>query len=453
MHPQDPNILKDRRWALLLLLAISTCAFIDRAILNTVGQAIKDDLHISDLQLGLLGGIAFSLFYGVLGIPIARLSERKNRVRIISIAVALWSAMTVLCGFVSSFAQLLLARIGVGVGEAGANAPTQSLLADYYPPHKRATVIGIIGLATPLGIVIGGIGGAYAAQQFGWRSAFLLVGFPGLLLAVLAWFTIREPQRGASEGRVQTSVDVPPLMEVVRQLAASKSFRHILIAAVVTNFIGYSVVSFAHPFFVRAYHLSYTEAAFAFAAMNSVTVTGGYLIGGMVTDKLILRDIRFYGWLPGICMFLAAPLYIFGFLQTNWNAALIILALPGLFSATYFAPTYAVTQNLVGPRMRASAVALVSLALNLVGMAFGPVVTGALSDFFAARHFGAVDYLAQCVTASPALTQSCSDASIYGVRMALIAVCLLFAWSGTHFLLAARHLKRDLANTSSRQGE
>lgn len=445
MQTQE-DVTKHRRWALVLLLAISTCAFIDRAILNTVGQAIKDDLHISDLQLGLLGGIAFSLLYGILGVPIARLSERRNRVRIISIAVAVWSAMTVLCGFASTFGHLLLARIGVGIGEAGANAPTQSLLADYYPPHKRATIVSILGLATPIGIVIGGIGGAYAAEIFGWRSAFLLVGFPGLLLAIVAWFTIREPVRGASEGKPQTSVDVPPLMDVVRHLAASKGFRHILIAAVITNFIGFSVVSFEHPFFVRAFKLSYTEAAFAFAAMNSISVTGGYLIGGMLTDKLILRDLRYYGWLPGICMFVAAPLYAFGFLQTNWTFAIILLTLPGLFSATYFAPTYAITQNLVGPRMRASAVALVSLALNLVGMAFGPVVTGALSDMFAARHFGAADYLGQCSTALPALAQSCAEASTYGIRMALVAVVMLFFWSGTHFLLSASHLKRELAD-------
>jgi len=445
VQPQE-DVTKHRRWALVLLLAISTCAFIDRAILNTVGQAIKDDLHISDLQLGLLGGIAFSLLYGILGVPIARLSERRNRVRIISLAVGVWSAMTVLCGFASTFGHLLLARIGVGIGEAGANAPTQSLLADYYPPHKRATIVSILGLATPIGIVIGGIGGAYAAEVFGWRSAFLMVGLPGLLLAIIAWFTIREPVRGASEGKPQTSVDVPPLMDVMRHLAASKGFRHILIAAVITNFIGFSVVSFEHAFFVRAYHLSYTEAAFAFAAMNSISVTGGYLIGGMLTDKLILRDLRFYGWLPGICMFVAAPLYAFGFLQTNWTFAIILLTLPGLFSATYFAPTYAITQNLVGPRMRASAVALVSLALNLVGMAFGPVVTGALSDMFAARHFGAADYLGQCSTALPPLAQSCAEASTYGIRMALVAVVMLFFWSGTHFLLSARHLKRELAD-------
>ncbi len=431
-----------RYWVLALLLAISTCAFVDRAILNTVGQAIKDDLRISDLQLGLLGGAAFSLLYGILGVPIARLSERHNRVRIIGTAVAVWSAMTVVCGFASSFAHLLLARIGVGIGEAGANAPSQSLLADYFPPHQRASVVGILGLATPLGIVLGGIGGAFVAQRFGWRSAFLLVGFPGFLLALLAWATLREPVRGASDG-LAAEPDVPPLSAVFRRLAASRGFRHILAAGVITNFVGYSVVSFAHPFFVRAFSLSYTEAALAFAAMNSISVTGGFLAGGMVTDRLIRRDIRFYGWLPGICMFLAVPGYVLGFLQTDWVTALIFLTIPGLFSATYYAPTYAVTQNLVTSRMRASAVSLVSLALNLVGMAFGPLVTGALSDYFAARHF-AGDYAALCPTKVATLGEACRSASTEGVRAALICVVLLFFWSGTHFLLAARHLKREM---------
>lgn len=438
----DRALAADRRWALALMVAISTLAFIDRTILNTVGQAIKDDLRITDLQLGLLGGAAFALLYGVLAVPVARLAERRSRVAIISFSVACWSLMTALCGLASSFAQLLLARIGVGVGEAGASAPVQSLLGDYYPPHKRASVIGILGLATPLGLVLGGIGGAVFAQHFGWRSALLLVGLPGLLLALVTRLTVKEPRRGQSES---AAVDdhAPPLSAVLRRLAASRSFRHMLAASILTSFIGASVISFTHPYFVRAFDLSYTDAAFAFALMNGISVTGGYLGSGHLTDRLVTRDVRFYGWLPAACMFVAGPGYMIGFMQTDMALGVLLLMLPGLFSTAWYAPTYAVTQNLVTSRMRASAIALLSLGTSLIGMMLGPIVTGALSDTFAAQAFGG-DYATACPRATGGLAQACGEASVLGIRHALMAVVLLFFWAGLHFILAARHMKAEL---------
>ncbi|MBN8848892.1 MAG: MFS transporter, partial [Sphingomonas sp.] len=197
-----PPTPRERRWALALLLAVSTIAFIDRTILNTTGQAIKADLKLSDMQLGLLGGAAFALLYGMLGIPVARLAERYNRVRIIVVAMTIWSAMTALCAAAAGFPGLLLARIGVGVGEAGAGPPSQSLIADYFPPDRRAFAFGILGLATPIGIILGAIGGAVVAQHFGWRAAFLLVGLPGLVLSLIVWFGLPEPARGLADGRL-----------------------------------------------------------------------------------------------------------------------------------------------------------------------------------------------------------------------------------------------------------
>lgn len=431
-----------RHWALGVLLAISTCAFIDRAILNTIGQAIKDDLGLTDLQLGLLGGAAFSIFYGLLGVPVARLAERFDRVKIIAAAVTIWSMMTVLCGLTSTFAQLLLARMGVGIGEAGANAPAQAYLADQYPAGRRASVVGILGLATPIGIVLGGIGGAWLAQHYGWRVALMAVGLPGLLLAVLALFTLRDNRPTATPGE---TADVPPFRVVLNTLFASRAFRHILAAGVITNFIGQAVLAFGHPFFVRAFGLSYTEAAVIFALMNSVSVAGGYLTGGFLVDWLVKRDLRFYGWAPGLFMWLAMPFYALGFMQKDLVAALILLTIPGLFSATYYAPSLAVTQNLVSDRMRATAVSVVVLAFNLIGLLFGPLVAGALSDAFAARAFGAPGYAEACAGAAALASPTCQAASAEGVRGALICVSLLFVWSGAHFMLSARHMPRDLA--------
>ncbi|MBU1378557.1 MAG: MFS transporter [Alphaproteobacteria bacterium] len=430
-----------RHWALGLLLAISTCAFIDRSILNTIGQAIKDDLGLTDLQLGLLGGAAFSILYGLLGVPVARLAERRDRVKIIAAAVTIWSLMTALCGFTATFGQLLLARVGVGIGEAGANAPAQAYLADQYPPGRRASVIGVLGLATPIGIVLGGIGGAWLAQHYGWRTAFFAVGLPGLLLAILALATLRDPRPKIVAGAAS---DVPPFGAVLKTLLASRAFRHILAAGVITNFIGQAVLAFGHPFFVRAFGLSYTEAAVIFALMNSVSVAGGFLTGGFLVDHLVKRDVRFYGWTPGLFMWIAMPFYALGFLQTELIPALILLTIPGLFSATYYAPSLAVTQNLVSGRMRATAVSVVVLAFNLIGLLFGPLVAGALSDAFAARAFDAPDYGVACKGAAALASAACQTASAAGVRYALISVSLLFLWSGAHFMLSARHLKRDL---------
>ncbi len=437
---------KDRRWALIVLVAISTVAFIDRSILNTVGQAIKDDLKISDLQLGLLGGAAFAILYGVLGIPVARLAERKSRVAIISVALATWSAMTALCGFAGNFAHLLLARIGVGVGEAGAGAPSQSLLSDYYPPEKRASVFSILGLATPIGIVIGGLGGAIVAQQFGWRAAFLVVGIPGLLLALVSWLTVKEPPRGFSEGRNDTD-PAPKFGVVLKRLFSSRTFRNILVAAIIVNFVGFSGMSFLHPFMVRTFNVDYTTAAFAFVVVNSISLAGGYLAGGFITDRLVKKDVRWYGWAPAIGMLLAGPAYILGFLQTEWIAAILVLILPGLFSGVYFGPTFAVTHNLVEPRMRASATAILSLLMSIIGMTTGPIVTGWLSDHFAQQAFALGDYAAICPTVAKgtALADSCRIASAEGIRNALVIVVTLFWLAALHFFLAARSVKKELA--------
>lgn len=440
----DTVVPRERRYALFLLLAVATVAFIDRTILNTTGQAIKADLGLTDVQLGLLGGAAFALLYGVLGIPVARLAERYNRVRIIAIAVAAWSVMTALCGVASGFTGLLWARIGVGIGEAGAGAPSQSLIADYYPPDKRASAYGFLGLATPIGIILGGIGGAVVAQHFGWRAAFLLVGLPGLLLAAVVWLTLKEPVRGLSEGRV-AAADAPPLGEVLRRLAGSRAFRNLVMAGTVVNFVGFAGMTFAHPFFVRSFPVGYTEAAVAFAMINSVSLGGGYLLGGLVTDRLGKRDIRWYGWGPAICMVLAAITYMIGFSQSSWFWTIVLLTPPGFFAGVFYGPTFAITSNLVEPRMRASATAILTLTMSILGMTIGPIATGWLSDLFAARAF-AGDYAVACAGTAASTIAACKAASAEGLRGALVSVCSLYVIAGFNFLRAAGSLPRELAH-------
>jgi Arabinose efflux permease len=433
--PRAATVPRERRWALALMLAITTCAFIDRAILNTVGQAIRDDLKLSDLQLGLLGGAAFSILYGTLGIPVARWAERSDRIGIVSLAVTIWSSMTMLCAMATGFWQLLLMRIGVGVGEAGANAPVQSYLSDLYPPERRGTVVGILGLSVPLGIIIGGIGGAWVAQHHGWRMAFLLVGLPGLVLAAAARLTLRDKRPPVAKA------EIPSLRTVLATLWESRSFRQMIAGGVVTSFIGQAVLAFGHPFFVRNFGLSYTEAAVYFALVNGASVAGGYMVGGFVVDRFVTRDVRYYGWIPALMMLLAGPFYIAGFLQRELLPGLILLAIPGVFSASYYAPVLAVTQNIVASRMRATAISIVLLAMNIIGLLLGPLTAGALSDFYFAQALPAGINAAACRVDMTAL---CEAASARGVSYALATICLLFLWSAAHYFAASRHLQRDI---------
>jgi MFS family permease len=255
---------------------------------------------------------------------------------------------------------------------------------------------------------------------------------------------MKEPARGHSEG-ITVSDEPPPLIEVVKALWRSRTFLHLLFAATLTTFMGYAITSFTHPYLVRAFGFSYTQAAIAFALINGIPVSGGYLMGGMVSDYLAKRDIRFYGWYPAICMLISAPLYAFGFLQESWVVTLVILTIPGFFSPTWYAPTYAITQNLVSPRMRASAVAILTVVMSLVGMAFGPIVTGALSDHFAAQAFQAHgDFAALCPAKAGALVAVCREASIEGLRWALVSVSALFFLAALQFAQAASHLPREL---------
>lgn len=439
---------RDRRYAVVMLLVVSTVAFIDRSILNTVGQAIKTDLHLSDTQLGLLGGAAFAILYGVLAIPVARLAERYNRVRIISISMAAWSAMTALCALASGFGGLMLARIGVGIGEAGSGAPSQSLVGDYFPPDKRASIFGILGLATPIGIIIGGIGGAVVAESYGWRAAFLIVGLPGIALAALVWLTLKEPLRGLSDGRIASDV-TPPLREVVRRLAGSPAFRNLLLAGTVVSFVGYAGMTFAHPFFVRNFDVGYTEAAIAFAVMNSISLGSGSVLGGLFADRMGRRDIRWYGWVPAVCMICAAVTYVIGFSQTSWFWTILLLVPPGFFAGVFTGPTFAITSNLVEPRMRASATAILTLTMSVLGMTLGPITAGWLSDVFAAQSF-AGDYAATCTEASATASAACGAASAGGLRTALVTVCSFYVIAGFLFFRVARHLPRELAHMTER---
>lgn len=439
-----------KRYFLAVFVTMTAFAYMDRVLMNTLGEAIKIDLHLTDAQLGMLGGLSIALFYALFAVPSARLAERYRRTGIISIVVVIWSVMTTLCGVATNFWQLLAARIGIGIGESGQLA-TQSLISDMFPPEKRASAFGILNLGVTIGLLFGAIASGLLVQAFGWRAAFFILGAPGLLLALLIHFTIKEPPRGFSDGPSTIVDDKPPPLRAVLSLAFSKrSFVHMLIGAAIISVVGSGVLQFMHPFFVRRFHLSYAEAAAMFGAINGVTTGIGFLAGGFLSDWLTKRDKRYYGLVPAIGLLIAMPLFIAGFMQTDWRYALPLLAVPGMFSATYFAPTYAVAHNIVKPRMRATITAIVSLGSGLTGLAIGPTLAGFISDWFSSYYYTSGSFVVQCPGGQaapglgPDIAQACTNAAGLGARNALIIMASLLAWSALHYLLASRSLRKDL---------
>lgn len=435
-----------RRWVLFLVLLVYIFGFIDRAVLSTVGQAVKQDLGMTDFQLGILGGVAFALCNALFVIPIARLAERKSRVVIISIALAFWSLMTAASAGAQNFWHLALARIGVGAGEAGGISPSQSLLSDYYPPHQRAGTIGIYMLGVGIGVIVGSVTTAWVAEHWGWRHAFLVVGIPGILLALLIFLTVKEPPRGHSEGLAPSTGPAPSLKAVVAHLWRKPSFFHLLAASTLVSSCGSGNVTFLHAYFVREYQLSYTEAAWLFGLINSVGPAVAYFFGGVLTDKLAKMDSRYYGWVPGTAMMIGMPLAMLGLLQASWQMAFAILLLPGMFTGTYFGPTYAAANNMSPPRMRATTASFLLFA-NLFGLAAGPALVGFISDLFTTATFTLGNFQTICpggTNVDPVIADVCRASSARGIRYGLIVGALGYGWAGIHFFLASRTLRKDI---------
>ncbi|RJG22068.1 spinster family MFS transporter [Massilia cavernae] len=440
-----------RAWLLFVLVMVYASSFIDRIIIAMVGQAIKVDMQLSDLELGLLGGLAFALFYTVLGIPFARLAERYNRVRMIALCTAAWSTMTVLCGFAGNYVQLLLCRAGVGVGEAGCTPAAHSVIADYYPVEKRASALAIFSFGVPIGLLVGSIATGWIVDNYGWRAAFALVGAPGLVIALLVYFTLREPVRGASEKKGYVSGDVPPLSAVLRRLWSKKAFVHVAIGTALVSFSNFAINLFLPVYFVRVFEMSYTQAGLLFGLTTGVASLIGNAAGGFLTDWAGRYNKRWYTWIPGIGFVLAAPLYVAAFMQTSWIATTALLLVGGVLAFLWAGPAFSITQSVVEPRMRASASAILLLNMNLVGHGLGPMFVGFASDAFATRAFTTGTYALECpkgipmAGASDAIIQACGQASATGIRYAVLTCTCVFLLAGFHYIRAGRYVARDMA--------
>ncbi|MBC8740885.1 MFS transporter [Paraburkholderia sp. UCT31] len=441
-----------RGWFLLLLVLVYASSFVDRIIIAVVGQAVKIDMSLSDFQVGLLGGLAFSIFYSVLGLPIARLADKFNRVVLISISIIAWSAMTALCGTAGSFWQLMLYRLGVGVGEAGSTPTSHSLIADEFGPRRRASALAVYALGPPIGVLAGALGGGWLVQHLGWRPVFFVVGLPGLAFGLLAWLTLREPKRGDADGiAANTSADAPPLSAVFKLLTSSRAFVQMLLGTVIGAFAQYGINLFIPMYFIRVYNMSFAQAGLIFGLVLGVGGIIGNTLGGVSADWASVKDRRWYARIPALGTGLGFPLLALAFITNEWQVSVALLFIGTVLLNVWNGPTFAVVQGIVEPRMRATASAIVFLLMNLIGQGLGTPVVGFLSDRFASHLFTQGNFHALCTApkgphgAATGLqgpfASACHDASANGVRYAMQTVSVVLIWSAVHYLRAARHLK------------
>lgn len=425
-------------WFILLLGTIYMFNFIDRMIISVVGEPIRREFGLSDFQLGIMGGAAFALFYGGIGIPLARLAERISRVGIVAAATALWSAMTMLSGLAGSYAQLLLARMGVGIGEAGFTPPVVSMIADRFAPERRATVFSLIAVGVSVGGAVGALGGGAITQAYGWRMAFLAMGAPGLALALLLVLTIAEPARR------NAAADAPSFAAVLRQTGKSRAFVAFTVGSGVVALVGFGLSLFLIPLLVRRFGFELRDAALTFALTFSAATALGGVVGGILADRFAACDHRRYGTAPMLAIALALPLYLAAIHQDDWR---VLAGL--LFAATFclyaFLPTImTVTQRLVEPRMRATAAAIHAFGQTVFGLGLGSAFLGLMSDRLARWHFGA-EYAARCQTASVDPSDACAAASATGLQQAMLLLGLFLVFAIAAFWLASRAITDEIA--------
>lgn len=357
-------------------MLVYTVNYLDRNILVILAEPIKGELGLRDWQIGFLTGTSFAVFYAVLGLPIGRLADRSHRVNIASFALLVWGGMTALCGAVSSYLQLVLARIGVGVGEAGGSPPAVSIISDYFPAERRATALGVYNLGVPVGMLLGFVVGGVINELYGWRTAFVVAGVPGVLLAVLVKLTIREPQRAA----VATDDRGSSVLDDVALLLRNKLYRGTIIAAAVFNVAAYGVSLWSPANMMRVFELDTKTAGLVMGVASGVGGALGSLLGGRLSDRLNRADARWLYWVPATAAAAFFPLTLAGVLMPSVALYGAFLLVTYIASFATHAPFWAVAQSAVPPHKRAIAAAFFLFSINLIGLGLGPQLAGILSD-------------------------------------------------------------------------
>jgi MFS family permease len=397
----------------------------DRGVLGLLLQSISKEFQLTDAQLGLLAGLPFAVCYSTLGIPIAAVADRTSRRGVLAACVALWSLATAACGMAFNFVTLIIGRAFTAVGEAGGTPPSHSLISDYFSREERATALSIYALGVPIGTMAGNLLGGWGNHFYGWRTTFVLIGLPGLLVAALVWFTIKEPRRGHSEKHAPKPLEkAPPLLEVVKLLGGYASFRHMCLAAGLHSVVWYAGSNLNAVFFERSHGMSSGEAGTWLAFFAGVGALGT-LLGGVLSDRLAARtgDRRWYMWVPGIATLVMVPFQFFSYLSND-----LALVIPSFFvmislASMFFGPSFAVSQTLATLRSRAVATSLLLLVQTFVGMGLGPLLAGQISQLIR------------------------PDVGEDSFRYGLCIVGFVNVWAAYHYFVGARSIRENFENT------
>lgn len=391
------GITSDPRFVLFLLTIIYTSNVLDRQILSILAQPIKADLGLSDTQLGLLTGLVFALFYTIFGIPAAWLADRFGRIRVMGAACLIWSVFSATCGFAQSFTQLALARVGVGIGEAGGTSPSYSLIADNFAPEKRATALAVFSLGGPLGILAGTVVGSWVAVEYGWRAAFYVVSLPGLIFATLLWLLVKEPRAGRMEAiAVNSSAgSLPPPSQLRFSLIASilDFFRNPILcraslAGGLATFVVFAMMNWLPAFLMRSKGMELGDVAKYFGVIAALSMAIGLWAGGRLSDTLMRVNRKAPALVPSAAFLAAMPVFILAVLTPGWALALVCFSVPLALTLFYAGPTLAAIQNASSPESRTVSSSIYSLVINLLGLGLGPLYVGMVSDFASARELG-----------------------------------------------------------------
>lgn len=361
---------------LAMLLIVYIFNFLDRQIVSILAAPIQADLGLTDTQLGLMGGIAFALLYSTLAVPLAWLADRTSRSWVITGSLIVWSGFTALCGLAQNFGQIFLARLGVGVGEAGGVAPSYAIIGDYFPSSKRSMALSVYALGIPLGSAAGVLAGGYIAAKVDWRAAFLVVGLCGVLIAPLFKLVVKDVPHAAPA----QADSAPRFFAIVGILARKPSFWLLSFGAASSSMLGYGVAFWLPSLLQRSFGLDLVQTSQFFGAVLLLGGTTGVLLGGWLGDRLGGHDRAWYAWLAALAFVLAMPLYAGGILAGSVTVAFVLFLLPQALAYFWLGPVLSAVQHLVEPRARATASSLFLLINNLIGLGGGIYALGALSD-------------------------------------------------------------------------
>lgn len=417
-----------RYYALAVLTLVYIFNFIDRQVIVILSEYIIEDLDLSLTQYGMLSGIAFAAIYCFFGIPIARVADKGNRRNVIAVSLTIWSVFTALCGSAQNFWQLFAARFGVGIGEAGGSPPAHSMVSDIFPVSERGTALSIYSLGVYGGILIGYVGGAYLVQWFDWRVAFIVVGLPGILLAILLRLTVKEPPRGFSVAKTKNDseeIAETTFMEVLALLWSRKAFRHLALACALHAFVTYGVGNFMVIFLSRVHEMPNLEIGKMYGLVAGIGGLAGTFAGGWLADRFSNKtgNQNWYIWVAMFSTLAAIPFALVTFLvMDTGQTATLSWALPVFFGGFYLAPCIAMTHGMVGLRMRALSSAVLFFFLNLIGLGLGPILTGLVADLMIPAY------------------------GTDGIRYAMSLTVLVNLWCAYHYYMCTKTLKHSLEN-------